>query len=326
LVRVVFNPPPLIDSPDDLKYTESLGIGFVEWHPSDEAPDWYYVYVNATLEEEGQWIGSSIRVNVSGYEHGVYNITLVVRDMGGKTALDSVFLRVVYELNPPLLTGPLDLNYVFGDTGNVLSWNSFDEHPYLSYYYVNGALALIDDWVDSILTYSVDGYQPGVYNITLVLYDMDLNNAKDEVTVTVETIPAPEISSPEDMEVEQGEGAVSWTPSSQFPSRYEVYVNETLTEEGVWDGSEISFDTRTLLPGMYNITLVVYDQTGNSSSDTVWLRVNQSSPMQDVMSPLVTVVSVVAIVFIAAAGYRIVKQGTKQKDEEDWRGMLDDFG
>ena len=132
-------------------------------------------------------------------------------------------------------------------------------------------------------------------------------------------------NNPPQTTIQEGSGTVTWNPSSEFPSNYEVYVNGTLTEEGSWIGGTISFDTSSLLPGTYNITLVVYDEVGNSASSTVWLEVQGQLPIENPLSIVITAGSLVAVFMVLAAGYRSMKQASKNQEEASWKDFFDDF-
>ncbi|MBN2230461.1 MAG: right-handed parallel beta-helix repeat-containing protein, partial [Candidatus Thorarchaeota archaeon] len=326
-LRVLYNPPPEIDSPADLMYVESIGLGQITWHPTDDNPNWWYLYINGTLRSDGGWTGGKVVGNVSYLSHGIYNATLVVEDIGGKTISDTVYVRVVYELNPPVIAGPADLSYTFGDTGNVLSWGAFDEHPSHLLVYSNGTIVDTRAWDGSVITTSVDGLEPGVHNITLLLYDIDLNSNSDTVMVFVENIQPPTLSLQPDVTTQQGaDSQLNWNPSSLFPDHYEIYVNGSMDVSTTWNGGSISYDLKYLEPGVYNITLVVYDQAGNSASDSVWVHIEGMGALPDFMSPLIQAGSVVTILVVIAAAYRIFKQAGQSKEESDWRSMMDDFG
>ncbi|UCE10227.1 MAG: right-handed parallel beta-helix repeat-containing protein [Candidatus Thorarchaeota archaeon] len=325
-VTVTFNPPPTIDSPADIKYVESLGLGFVVWRPSDANPDSYTVYLNGSVLVEGPWAGSSINVNISGLAHGRYNVTMVVYDTGGKTANDTVIVWVVYELNPPQILGPPDIEYTYGDTGNTAVWSTYDENPFHYMCLHNGSIMTEGDWSTTTLSVNIDGLSFGSHNVTLVLYDVDMNSASDTLIVRVLAVDAPRLSqSPGDSSFDEGTGAITWSFSSPFPESYEILVNGTIVEQGEWNGSEITYDVSGLPHGVYNITAIAHDETGGSTSDSVLIQINENVPGITIDNPIIQIASLAAIVVIALAAYRIIKQGTKEKKEEDWRDMLDDF-
>ena len=109
-------------------------------------------------------------------------------------------------------------------------------------------------------------------------------------------------------------------------SYYEIYVNGTLMETGDWNSSTITYDLSGLIPGSYNITMVAYDETGSQVSDSVGVRISQAMDPAIMDFAFIQIISLVAIGLLAYMGFRIIKSGTKHKEESDWRDMLDDFG
>lgn len=94
-------------------------------------------------------------------------------------------------------------------------------------------------------------------------------NSTDEHPRLLDLVP-PSIDHPSDVEFDVGtEGNnITWNPKDAHPESYEVYQNGTLVESGTWNGSNIIIDLDHLQAGIYNITLVVYDEGGNSVQDT----------------------------------------------------------
>ena len=80
----------------------------ITWTPLDESPESYEIFMNGILLSSGEWNGSEIIVFVDGYDIGLYNFTLIVRDVLNQGAADSVLVSVV---PPP--TGPSDNAFLF---------------------------------------------------------------------------------------------------------------------------------------------------------------------------------------------------------------------
>lgn len=95
-----------------------------------------------------------------------------------------------------------------------------------------------------------------------------------------------EIDSPNDIEMEYSDPGnyVTWHPEAYFPDTYVLYLNESLEDSGQWNGSELAFSLNGLDPGLYNYTLIVDDELGFESLDTVWVNVTDTTPpeVQDV--------------------------------------------
>ena len=88
---------PLIDVPLDIEYEESSTGYSITWNPSDLHPVSYTIYLEGNLVNSGEWNSSSesITISVDGLTVGTYNYTLVVTDIGGNIATDSVIVTVI---------------------------------------------------------------------------------------------------------------------------------------------------------------------------------------------------------------------------------------
>jgi parallel beta-helix repeat protein len=86
--------PPRIDQPADVEYEVGSTGHSIQWHPSASHPDSYDLFVNGTLIESGEWVDNNFTVDIDGRDVGVYNYTLIVRDITGNTAQDTVMVVV----------------------------------------------------------------------------------------------------------------------------------------------------------------------------------------------------------------------------------------
>ncbi|MBE0527266.1 MAG: hypothetical protein IH631_10005 [Candidatus Thorarchaeota archaeon] len=85
---------PLIDSPADIEY-EYLATGNgITWIPSDSNPANYSIFRNGTIVGSGGWSGSSISILVDWLIPGIYEYTLIVNNIGGYFASDTVMVTV----------------------------------------------------------------------------------------------------------------------------------------------------------------------------------------------------------------------------------------
>ncbi len=326
-VTVTYNPPPVLDSPPDISYSEELPLGSITWSAADDTPRNYTVYINASVFESALWTQSSIEVNVSGMSRAYYNVTLVVQDTGGMTAADTVWLRVVYEFNPPQVSHPEDIDYTFGDTGTQITWSTYDQHPARFAVYLNGSLRNSGSWSSNVISENVDGLIPGTHNVTLVLYDVDDNSAFDTVLVQVASIPPPTVTDQSDMEVDAGTtgNTITWNPSSDAPSHYEIYVNGTLVANNTWDGGAIEFNVDSLGEGYHEVNMTAYDELGSSVSDVVGVTVRPAQGMQLGGTDIVTLVSLGVVVVFGVLLVKAWRGRGKTKKEEDWSDMMEDF-
>jgi hypothetical protein len=137
----------------------------------------------------GAWNSSaeSITVSVDGLAFGAYNYTIVVTDTTGHSTLDQVWVYV-QDGTAPTIDHPADFDYDEGETGNTIIWNPDDSHPKNFTIYKDGTVENSGSWDGSTITIDVDGLSPGVYNYTIVVYDLGGNSVTDTVVVTVNEV------------------------------------------------------------------------------------------------------------------------------------------
>jgi subtilisin family serine protease len=97
LVRVVDGTAPTINSPPYVEYTEGETGNQIEWQPYDLHPETYEILRNGSpiLTEDWESSPGSIMISVDGLTAGIYNYMIIVTDIGGNTAFDTVVVTVL---------------------------------------------------------------------------------------------------------------------------------------------------------------------------------------------------------------------------------------
>lgn len=93
-VNVLDGTAPTIDHPADFDYDEDETGNAIIWTPTDSHPKNFTLYKDGVIEDSGVWDGSAITVDVDGLSPGDYNYTIVVFDLGGNSATDTVIVTV----------------------------------------------------------------------------------------------------------------------------------------------------------------------------------------------------------------------------------------
>jgi len=86
----------------------------------------------------------------------------------------------------------------------------------------------------------------------------------------------PYISRPANIEYNEGEtgNEIDWIPIDDFPRDYIVYLNDSEIQSGQWNSTEwITINVDGLPAGVYNYTIWIDDQSGQTNVDTVWVTV-----------------------------------------------------
>jgi len=282
-ITLVDTTPPTISEPPDVYYSE-FDTGYsISWNATDLHPISYVIYLEESPLISGNWNSSSefFLVSVDGLGLGSYNYTIVVTDVGGNTAVDTVFVHVT-DGTAPNIDSPADVQYDESATGYSITWNPSDMHPASYVIYFEGSPIKSGAWNISseTITISVDGHGLGEYNYTLLVTDVGGNSAADEVIVTVIDGTSPTVDSPVDIQYDEFDTgySITWDPSDMHPVSYVVYLEGSPVKSGAWNISAetitISVDGHGL--GEYNYTLLVTDIDGNTATDEVSVTVIDS--------------------------------------------------
>lgn len=286
--------PPLLNHPIDIEYEEEMTGFSITWNPADANPQSYEILRNGTTLDSRSWSGESISISVDGLSPSLYNYTVVVHDSFGNWATDLVWVNVTakfIDIVDPIIDSPADIEYEEESTGYSIVWAPRDDYPVSYNIYKDNSVVKSGPWAGGDISIGVDGLSPGTYNYTIIVFDEGNNNATDLVWVTVTEKfvdnEAPIIDNPEDVEYEEEMTGYSiiWTPYDLYPGSYEIYSNDTNIESGSWDGSSITIGVDGLISNLYNYTIVVFDESGNSVSDMVWVNVTEK--FVDLINPLV---------------------------------------
>ncbi len=169
----------------------------------------------------------------------------------------------------PTINHPPDISYEVGSKGHYITWNATDPAPKSYNITRNGTLLLSTSWDGSLITVDVNNLDVGTYIYTCTVMNENNETASDSVTVIVyPDTRAPIIVGLDNITYEYGsEGnKIQWNITESNPDYYNVTMNNTVVEEGDWDGSNISISIDGLTVGNYTYMLWVNDTFGHYST------------------------------------------------------------
>jgi PKD repeat protein/predicted GH43/DUF377 family glycosyl hydrolase len=218
------------------------------------------------------FVGSGKATNHSYSKAGIYVVTLIVQDDNGETSSDTLIVTV-NQLPPELdakagqdMAAKEDDTVIFdgsGSMGNVQYYNwSFGDGTY-----VNGT--------DPIATHVYS--TSGMYNVVLNISDGSGSWDKDGMLVFVSNVP-PIADAGSDQNINEGfetgfDGSFSSDTPSDSPSLlYTWYFGDGDVGNGMIVAHTFGDD------GTYAVTLVVTDDDGAASLDTLVVTVNNVAP------------------------------------------------
>ena len=270
-------PLEIVNANGDVSYNEGDPAFNITWRAIDESPAQYVVYENGTPIKSGSWSSfETVFVTLSGLMLGSYNYTIMYNDTDSNVKIDTVIVTV-YDVTPPTIVGIPSYIYMEDTTGHSLSWNVTDNHPDKYYILKDGVNVQNGTWVaNSNITIAIDGLLKNTYIYKLYVNDTSNNIQSFTTTVIVYDGTPPNVTDYGNQTVEAGSTNqnVNWNATDRYPAYYELYRDGVLIATNPWSSStNISdlIDTSTL--GLYNYSIIVFDQSGNNMTDTIFINI-----------------------------------------------------
>jgi parallel beta-helix repeat protein len=278
---------PVVSQPSNTSWEIGYPVTPITWIASDNHPTNYTIFVNEIEYRSDNWTSEvPISLDFSNFTLGIYNITLIVYDISGLNANSTLFLTVLPDSTPPLITSPGNQT-IMESTDIILSWLASDYNPTSYTIYENEIPITGGTWNSSVpIEYSITNASFGIYNYTLVVMDINNNAAIDTIFVTVEPIQGLMINHPENVTYVEGmiNNWIYWTILSNSTGNYTIYRNSIPIETQEWTNStlvDISVDN--LNPGTYNYTIMVRTVENLTVNDTVFVDV-----LFDTVAPVIS--------------------------------------
>ncbi|MFQ5978854.1 MAG: nitrous oxide reductase family maturation protein NosD [Candidatus Heimdallarchaeota archaeon] len=263
---------PSIDMPWDFAYEMGTVDHNITWQPSDNNPAGYRIYQNDSPGTIIDWDGSTITIVVDGLGLGVYNFTLVVRDVAGNWASDTVWVTVI-DTTPPtvIITSPTNVTYT---TSTI--WLNFSGDAVHYWYYIESADTTNQSWTVDVNRTLIDG------TYTLHAYGNDSvgNEAHALVTFSIET-PDPKvlIDSPISMIYANSTVLISLSGNA---SHYWYYIAGIDSANHTWTGNTTRGE---LSDGIYTLHAYGNDSVGNEVQSNVMFTIDTTAPTIIIDSP-----------------------------------------
>jgi hypothetical protein len=278
--------PPVVDSvdfsPTTPMYYESVNVTV---YAHDNRSGMKYLYVN--YFNGSNWHVSPVTV-MDGYyvatipalPYGTtVGVQISVGDNSGQNMIDdndgALYSYTVGDDVDPTLTidnpvnntdaeGLLAITATADDLGSGVEYVSFN---------VDAGGSIEDYTAPYSQNWNLDDASLGSHFIIVTVRDLAGNTVSKTHYITVVDTIQPVLDTPGDVEYTVGETGyvIDWNPTDIRPNSYEVFVDTVSTYTGSWNSSSehIIINLDGLAVGTYNFTCVVYDDAGNSYSDTV---------------------------------------------------------
>ena len=284
-LTVLPNSPVQINaSPNDLIMEENSTDNFLHWNATDNSPSYYELkFENGSIFDTGSWNDlANISINLDGrLLQGVYNLTIFIYDDAGNFNTSSVWVTVYDATNPTFSTEPTPFPYEESSQNKTLNWLVNDNHPNYYEIFVNstinpiptglGILIATGNWTNFVnITLNIDGALSGIYNYTVVVYDLSGNFFSSNVIITVFDLTKPVIDSSliSTTLLELDENILHWKITENHPKNYTIFIDGVSIFNGT-GSTDISYNISGLELGTYNVTLLIYDEVGNYGNSSL---------------------------------------------------------
>ncbi|MDF1540777.1 MAG: hypothetical protein P1Q69_17910, partial [Candidatus Thorarchaeota archaeon] len=115
-------------------------------------------------------------------------------------------------------------------------------------------------------------------NVTVFAWDDDNNNVTKTCIVTYVDSTGPSITGQDDFIYELGDSPlISWSWTELNPKNYTIYENDSLAVFSTSFSGDIEHTLDGLTVGKWNITLIIYDDSGHFETDELWVTVEDTT-------------------------------------------------
>ncbi|MHA2170562.1 MAG: hypothetical protein ACXAB7_11770 [Candidatus Kariarchaeaceae archaeon] len=309
---------PTLTNVQGVNYEQGETNNEISWTFTDNSVATYDILQNGSeIVSDQPWSsGVPITLNVDDLGVGIHEFIIVITDTIGNTASVTVLVLVTDTTAPEITMGTDDFTHEQGSTLADILWNVTDFNPDIYTLYLNGTAADPLSWLSGDpVSVDLSDLIPGTYNFTVVFEDEYGNFVIDTVIVIVKDTTAPTLSSPADLNYQEGEtgNILTWTVTDLNNGTFVVFKNETLISQATdwFIGDQIELNVDGLDIGTHIITIEFTDAYGNKATDTVIITVTTTSPIDTdepddgISSGLMAAVVVGALASIAGGGYII---------------------
>jgi hypothetical protein len=278
------NPDITSNQPDEVFIEHGSSNNELSWVLNDRNPYNYSVYVDGSMVDDDFWNDDdTITLVFDGYAVGTYLVEILVDDIFDQQSSHTVTVTVEDTLKPVFTSIPDDLIYEANTTGHNVQWIVSDVNPNLYSITVNTTV-VVDNHVwddDETINFSVDGYDVGIYIITIIIDDDYGLEKSDTVIIRVVDTTVPlfiDTASDITYEMEATGNVLQWSMVDVNPKFYSIDVDgsQVVTNEP-WSNYEIvSFNVDGLSVGTYPVTITIMDAFDNENSHTATVTVEDT--------------------------------------------------
>lgn len=180
---------PEVTGQDDFSILDVLSSGTtISWTVFDDNPANYTILLDDVVATTEIWTTdiSVVSHDIGILTSGVYNFTILLRDLFGNSITDSTILTVFSDTTSPDIEGPEDVEFILGDSGVDINWNATDDYPTTYSILLDDIEVATGSWEPGVpIVFNLGDLDVGEYNVTILVNDLSGNTNSDSVAVRV---------------------------------------------------------------------------------------------------------------------------------------------
>jgi tetrahydromethanopterin S-methyltransferase subunit B len=260
-------------------------VATIKYSVYDSNPKNYTLLLNGSKYLAGPLNSSStVEFNITGFDVGSYNFTLIAEDINGNKGQDYLILRILADSTAPGLIYSPSITVTEGETGNLF-WQIWDDNPDSWKIYLDGVEDKTGTWSGTevvTITYDLSSLTQGYYVITFEAVDKRGNLVSQDTNVIVNPpsasgdITPPYFDATPSVTYSMREGetghVLEWTAVDENPGTYKIFVDGNEEFSDSWgSGTPIGWGLDGIRDsvGTHTVLIEFYDQAGNVVSHSV---------------------------------------------------------
>ncbi len=279
-----FNFNPIITPQDELIGKENTSID-IEWEvfynikTRSNISGLYGLYINDTVIEQGKhefnkfWQASLIRTELPPLELGYYNVSLLLFDKSGHFSMSSLNLSIVSSYIER--EGPLEIEK--GQNNSIITWKGFTSSPLSYELFINDVKEAEQIWQGENIYYDLNELPLGDHNLQIIFYNKSNMLFDDYFKVQTFPLAAPYFSKePQDQTIAWNDPLIlEWKIFDNTPKDWKLFVNDKSVKNSVWvdKNFSVAWTVTNYNEGLYNISLVAYDNAGLKTISCVQIEI-----------------------------------------------------
>jgi len=170
---------PSLTNLEDVRCEQTDSVTSLDWYVDDENPDFYTILMNGSVVESGDWVSGKISVQINNSDAlGQYNYSVVLVDLSGNSASDTVIVTIEDTVAP-------HLSGSYSNDSETISWVAEDRNPNSYVIYKNGEQVSSGSWVsEGEISITVSPEKRNSLNYTIIVRDTSGNFNTDSIIVS----------------------------------------------------------------------------------------------------------------------------------------------